>query len=79
MLSRQSCDLLIDLLENKLSMIYVQDKDDLRVVRKLKMCRQELLDMKNSLLLARLGSNKLRSNIGQHSTRTIIRWEKDNV
>jgi hypothetical protein len=43
MLSKQSLDILIDLVEIKLSAILVQDKDDIREVRKLKHCRNELI------------------------------------
>ena len=49
MLSRQSLDILIDLVEIKLSAILVQDKDDLREVKRLKMCKQELLSSKKNL------------------------------
>ena len=44
MLSRQSLDILVDLIEIKLSAIIVQDKDDLREVMKLRKCRRELLE-----------------------------------
>ena len=44
MLSRQSLDILIDLIEIKLSAIIVQDKDDLREVMRLRKCRRELLE-----------------------------------
>jgi hypothetical protein len=43
MLSRQSLDILIDLVEIKLSTIMVQDKDDIREVKRLKHCRNELI------------------------------------
>jgi hypothetical protein len=43
MLSKQSLDILIDLVEIKLSVIMVQDKDDVREVKKLKICRSELI------------------------------------
>jgi hypothetical protein len=43
MLSKQSLDILIDLVEIKLSAIMVQDKEDIREVRKLKHCRKELI------------------------------------
>lgn len=43
MLSKQSIEILIDLLEIKLSSIIVQDKDDIRELRKLKTCRAELM------------------------------------
>ena len=49
MLSRQSLDILIDLVEIKLSAILVQDKDDMREVRKLKICKSELLSSKKDL------------------------------
>lgn len=48
MLSKQSVDILIDLVEIKLSAILIQDKDDVREVNKLKHCRSELLDCKKS-------------------------------
>ena len=44
MLSRQSLDILIDLIEIKLSAIIVQDKDDLKEVMKLRKCRRELIE-----------------------------------
>ncbi len=44
MLSRQSLEILVDLIEIKLSAIIVQDKDDLREVMKLRKCRRELLE-----------------------------------
>lgn len=43
MLSKQSLDILIDLVEIKLSTIMVQDKDDIREVRRLRNCRNELV------------------------------------
>ncbi|GHT97125.1 hypothetical protein FACS1894126_0510 [Alphaproteobacteria bacterium] len=43
MLSKQSLDILIDLVEIKLSAIIVHDKDDIREVRRLKHCKSELL------------------------------------
>ncbi len=46
MLSKQSIDILIDLVEIKLSAILVQDKDDLREVNKLKHCKNELMNFK---------------------------------
>lgn len=48
MLSKQSVDILIDLVEIKLSAILIQDKDDIREVNKLKHCKNELLDCKKS-------------------------------
>lgn len=46
MLSKQSLEILIDLVEIKLSTILVQDKEDIREVRKLKNCRNELIASK---------------------------------
>lgn len=43
MISRQSLEILIDLIEIKLSAIIIQDKDDIREVRKLKNCKNELI------------------------------------
>ncbi len=43
MLSKQSLDILIDLVEIKLSTIMIQDKDDIREVHKLRTCRNELI------------------------------------
>ncbi|MDR2681829.1 MAG: hypothetical protein LBB29_02170 [Holosporaceae bacterium] len=43
MLSKQSLDILIDLVEIKLSAIMVVDGEDLKEVKKLKHCRSELL------------------------------------
>ena len=46
MLSKQSLDILIDLVEIKLSAILIQDKDDMREVKRLKNCRNELINSK---------------------------------
>ena len=48
MLSRQSLDILIDLVEIKLSTILIQDKDDIREVRRLKHCRNELVMLRRA-------------------------------
>ena len=61
MLSKQSVDILIDLVEIKLSAILVQDKDDLREVNKLKHCKSELLNFKKNLSRNRLGMEQARS------------------
>lgn len=61
MLSKQSVDILIDLVEIKLSAILVQDKDDLREVNKLKHCKSELLNFKKTLSRNRLGMERARS------------------
>lgn len=46
MLSKQSLDILIDLVEIKLSAILIQDKDDMREVNRLKHCKNELINFK---------------------------------
>jgi hypothetical protein len=43
MLSRQSLEILIDLVEIKLSTIMIMDKEDIREIRRLKNCRNELI------------------------------------
>lgn len=43
-LSRQSLEILLDLIEIKVSVIEVQDKDDARELNKLRKCRQELVN-----------------------------------
>ncbi|MDR0968477.1 MAG: hypothetical protein LBL99_02455 [Holosporaceae bacterium] len=48
MLSKQSLDILIDLVEIKLSAIMILDKDDVREVQRLKNCKNELLDFKRT-------------------------------
>ncbi len=48
MLSKQSLDILIDLVEIKLSAILIQDKDDMREVNRLKHCKNELINFKKS-------------------------------
>ncbi len=50
MLSKQSVDILLDLVEIKLSAIMVQDKDDIREVLKLKRCRNELINSKRLMI-----------------------------
>lgn len=45
MLSKQSIDILIDLVEIKLSSMIVQDKEDMREVKKLRICRSELITL----------------------------------
>jgi hypothetical protein len=41
-LSRQSLEILVDLLEIKINSLHVQDRDDARELNKLRKCRQEL-------------------------------------
>ncbi|MDR1235699.1 MAG: hypothetical protein LBJ96_01700 [Holosporaceae bacterium] len=48
MLSKQSLDILIDLIEIKLSAIMILDKDDIKEVEKLKSCKNELLNFKKA-------------------------------
>ena len=43
MLSKQSVEILLDLVEIKLSSMVVQDKEDIKELRKLKVCRTELI------------------------------------
>lgn len=50
MLSKQSIDILIDLVEIKLSVMLVQDKDDEREFARLQHCRTELMHSKRDLL-----------------------------
>jgi len=42
-LSRQSLEILVDLVEIKVSLFQVQDRDDVREHSKIRKCRQELL------------------------------------
>ncbi len=59
MLSKQSLDILIDLVEIKLSAILVQDKDDIREVRKLKLCRNELIASRKTHNKANIIADKI--------------------
>ncbi|MDR1561441.1 MAG: hypothetical protein LBS23_03760 [Holosporaceae bacterium] len=43
MISKQSLDILIDLVEIKLSLMMVQDREDILEIKKLKNCRNELI------------------------------------
>jgi hypothetical protein len=49
MLSKQSLDILLDLVEIKLSTIMILDKDDIREVQKLKNCKSELLNSRRAM------------------------------
>ncbi len=64
MLSKQSVDILIDLVEIKLSAILVQDKDDMREVSKLKHCKSELLDCKKTF--------SSRNRVGVERARSVV-------
>lgn len=46
-LSRQSAEILLDLLEIKVGAIQVQDREDARELNKLRKCQQELLSARN--------------------------------
>jgi hypothetical protein len=46
-LSRQSAEILLDLLEIKVGALQIQDRDDARELNKLRKCRQELLSERN--------------------------------
>ncbi|MDR2723803.1 MAG: hypothetical protein LBB25_01180 [Holosporaceae bacterium] len=54
MLSRQSLEILIDLVEIKLSTIMIMDKEDIREVRKLKNCRNELIHLLKILYVEKM-------------------------
>jgi hypothetical protein len=58
MLSRQSLDILIDLVEIKLSAIMILDKDDIREVEKIKTCKNELLDFKRTMYTKKTRNNR---------------------
>lgn len=49
-LSRQSIEILLDLLEIKVNAIEIQDKDDARELNRLKKCRQELTYIHSQLM-----------------------------
>jgi hypothetical protein len=70
MLSKQSLDILIDLVEIKLSVIMVQDKDDIREVKKLKICRNELI--KSRKTHAKAARIDARIDEGDHFSRVIM-------
>ncbi|MDR0555913.1 MAG: hypothetical protein LBG20_02805 [Holosporaceae bacterium] len=57
MLSKQSLDILLDLVEIKLSSIMILDKDDIREIQRLKNCKNELLCSKRSLQIKTVPSN----------------------
>ena len=48
-LSRQSAEILLDLLEIKVGALQIQDRDDARELNKLRKCRQELLSARNQI------------------------------
>lgn len=48
-ITQQSIEILLDLIEIKVSALQIQDRDDARELNKLRKCRQELLSEKNKL------------------------------
>lgn len=61
MLSRQSLEILLDLVEIKLSSMIVQDKEDIKELRKLKICKSELIactreETKSHRILHKIGA-----------------------
>lgn len=48
-LSRQSLEILLDLIEIKVNALQIQDRDDARELNKLRKCRQEILFHLNQL------------------------------
>jgi hypothetical protein len=58
MLSKQSLEILLDLVEIKLSTIMISDKDDIREVRRLKNCRHELLTSRRERYVKKIQNDK---------------------
>lgn len=48
-ITQQSIEILLDLIEIKVSALQIQDRDDARELNKLRKCRQELLSEKNKI------------------------------
>lgn len=48
-ISQESLEIILDLIEIKVSALQIHDKDDEREVNKLKKCKQELLSLINQL------------------------------
>lgn len=64
MLNRHSLEILLDLLEIKISTIMVQNKDDLREVKKLKACRKEIhMLLKQSIENRRVEATQIEINM----------------
>lgn len=63
MISSQSLEILLDLVEIKLSSMIVQDKDDLRELRKLKNCKAELVSCCKESQKNRLENNRTAETI----------------
>lgn len=49
MVSQQSLEILLDLIEIKVSSLQIQDRDDAKELNKLRKCRQELLSEANKV------------------------------
>jgi hypothetical protein len=58
MLSKQSLDILIDLVEIKLGAIMILDKDDIKEVQRLKNCRSELLNSRRAAYMKKMQNGK---------------------
>lgn len=52
-ISYQSLEILLDLIEIKVNSLQVEDRDDVRELTRLKKCRQELLSGINQMTLKR--------------------------
>ena len=50
-ISQQSIEILLDLIEIKVSALQIQDRDDARELNRLRKCRQELLSVQNKMKL----------------------------
>ena len=48
-ISRESLEIILDLIEIKVNTLQIQDKDDARELNRLRKCRQELLSFINHL------------------------------
>lgn len=56
-ISRESFEIILDLIEIKMSTLQIHDKDDEREVNKLRKCRQELLSLLTQLNLKSIESD----------------------
>lgn len=65
MLSVQSIEILLDLVEIKISTMIVQDKDDLRELKRLKNCRSELVNCSKEVQKRRVERRILDSIVQQ--------------
>jgi hypothetical protein len=60
-LSQQSLEILLDLIEIKVSALQIQDRDDARELSKLRKCRQELIQEKTRSKHKPLGNLQINS------------------